>query len=61
MIIGPGTITTILLLTSKEPSLLNAVLVAVTGLFATAKTFILLRYSGKNNALLKPSTIRAIR
>ena len=60
MIIGPGTITTILLLTSKEPSPLNVVLVAVAGLLATTTTFILLRYSGKIIALLKPSTVRAL-
>ncbi len=60
MIIGPGTITTILLLTSKEPSPLNVLLVAIAGLLATTTTFILLRYSGKIISLLKPSTVRAL-
>ncbi len=60
MIIGPGTITTILLLTSREISIINTLLVTVAGLAAAATTFLLLRYSGKILSIIPSSTIRAM-
>lgn len=60
MVIGPGTITTILLLTSRDSSPLNTGLVLVAGLIAAATTFLLLRYSEPIIRVLRQSTVRAV-
>jgi len=60
MVIGPGTITTILLLTSKDPTPRGTGLVLVAGLAAAATTFLLLRYSEPIIRVLRQSTVRAI-
>ena len=60
MVIGPGTITTILLLTSKDPSPAGTAAVLVAGLAAAATTFVLLRYSEPIIRVLRQSTVRAI-
>ena len=60
MVIGPGTITTILLLTSKDPTPVGTGLVLAAGLGAAATTFLLLRYSEPIIRVLRQSTVRAI-
>lgn len=60
MVIGPGTITTILLLTSRDPGFLNVFLVLIASILAATTTFIMLRYSTKLVSILRVSVIRAI-
>ncbi|MEM0004331.1 MAG: MarC family protein [Desulfurococcaceae archaeon] len=61
LIIGPGTITTILLLVSSKPGdLVNHVLVLVAGILACLISFGILRISEYLVKVLRTSTIRAI-
>lgn len=60
MVIGPGTITTILLLTSREATVINVFLVLIASILAATTTYILLRYSSKLVSILRISVIRAI-
>ncbi len=60
LIVGPGTITTILLLTSLDHSPLNTLLVLVASILAALTTYLLLRYSDKVIKLVRPSVIRGI-
>lgn len=58
LIIGPGTITTILLLTTTNPSVINTLLVLLAGFASVVTTYILLYYSEKIIHVLKPSVVR---
>jgi len=60
LIIGPGTITTILLITTSNPSLLNISIVLVAGVLACVVTFLILALSDALTRLLSMSTVRAI-
>ncbi|MFZ8792070.1 MAG: MarC family protein [Thermosphaera aggregans] len=60
LIIGPGTITTVLLLTSSDPSVFNIGMVFISGIVACTATFAILMVSDKLVAYLKLSTVRAI-
>jgi multiple antibiotic resistance protein len=60
MIIGPGTITTILLLTASMNTVINTILVLVASILAASTTFLLLRYSSSLVKLLRVSVVRAI-
>ncbi len=60
MIIGPGTITTILLLTASTDTIINTVLVLIASILAASTTFLLLRYSSSLVKLLRVSVVRAI-
>uniref|UniRef100_A0A7C2FGK6 UPF0056 membrane protein n=1 Tax=Thermosphaera aggregans TaxID=54254 RepID=A0A7C2FGK6_9CREN len=60
LIIGPGTITTVLLLTSSDPSFFNIMMVFISGIVACTVTFAILMVSDKLVAYLKVSTVRAI-
>ncbi|MEM1627694.1 MAG: MarC family protein [Desulfurococcaceae archaeon] len=61
LLIGPGTITTILLLTSAKPGdAFNIVLVLIAGLTACGFSFFLLKISDNLVKYLKLSTVRAV-
>jgi multiple antibiotic resistance protein len=61
LIIGPGTITTILLLTSSQPgNLINLILVLVSGVLACITSFWILAFSNVLVKYLKTSTVRAL-
>ncbi len=60
MIVGPGTITTLILLTSRDPSVINTLIILVAGIIAAITTFALLRYSEKIVAMTRPSVMKAI-
>lgn len=60
LIIGPGTITTILLLTSTNPTLHNILLVLIAGIVACIASFTILRLGEVLVNILKVSTIRAL-
>ncbi|MEM0506335.1 MAG: MarC family protein [Thermosphaera sp.] len=60
LIIGPGTITTVLLLTSTDSSPINILLVFVSGLVACTATFAILLVSDRLVKYLKVSTVKAI-
>jgi multiple antibiotic resistance protein len=61
LIIGPGTITTILLLTSSQPgNLINLILVLVSGILACITSFWILAFSNVLVKYLKTSTVRAL-
>jgi len=60
LIIGPGTITTILLITTSNPSPLNILIVLVAGVLACIATFLILALSDALTRLLSMSTVRAI-
>jgi multiple antibiotic resistance protein len=61
LLIGPGTITTILLLTSSKPGdTLNLVLVLVAGIAACATSFAILRLSRLIVKYLRISVVRAL-
>ncbi len=58
LIIGPGTITTIFLLTTSSPSLENTLVTLTAAALAVFTTYILLYYSEKIIRILTPSVIR---
>jgi multiple antibiotic resistance protein len=60
LIVGPGTITTLLLLTTSRPSLVNTLTVLVSGILAVLTTYTLLYYSEKIVIALRPSVVRGI-
>ncbi len=60
LVVGPGTITTLLLLTSLNPTILNTVIVLLSGLSAVFTTYILLRYSDIIIKYVKPSVMKGI-
>lgn len=61
LIIGPGTITTILLLVASKPGdLFNLVLVLVAGITACLTSFTILRVSNVLIKFLRVSTVRAL-
>ncbi len=60
LVVGPGTITTLLLLTSLNPTILNTVIVLFAGLSAAFTTYILLRYSDIIIKYVKPSVMKGI-
>lgn len=61
LIIGPGTITTILLLIASKPGdIFNHVLVLIAGLIACIISFTVLRASSYLAKILRISTIRAV-
>lgn len=61
LIIGPGTMTTILLLVASRPGdLLNILLVLVSGILACITSFIVLRASSYLVKILRVSTLRAL-
>lgn len=60
LVVGPGTITTLLLLTSLNPTILNTVIVLFSGLSAAFTTYILLRYSDIIIKYVKPSVMKGI-
>lgn len=60
LIVGPGTITTIILLTSRDSSLMNILLVYIAAIAAVITTYIVLYYSRKLMSYLRPSLLRAI-
>ncbi len=60
LVVGPGTITTLLLLTSLNPTILNTVIVLFSGLSAAFTTYILLRYSDIIIKYVKPSVVKGI-
>ncbi|MEM2014322.1 MAG: MarC family protein [Desulfurococcaceae archaeon] len=61
LIIGPGTITTILLLTASKPGdLLNTGLVLLSGVLACITSFIILKLSRDIARYLRVSVIRAL-
>ncbi|MGC8953383.1 MAG: MarC family protein [Desulfurococcus sp.] len=60
LIIGPGTITTILLLTSSLQETTGVVVVLIAGVIACSVTFLILALSDILTRLLSMSTVRAI-
>jgi len=60
LVIGPGTITTILLITTSNPSPLNILIVLAAGVLACIATFLILALSDALTRLLSTSTVRAI-
>ncbi|AFL66627.1 MarC family protein [Desulfurococcus amylolyticus] len=60
LIIGPGTITTILLLTSSLQETTGIVVVLIAGVIACSVTFLILALSDILTRLLSMSTVRAI-
>jgi multiple antibiotic resistance protein len=60
LIVGPGTLTTILLLTSSERTLLNTAVLIVAEVAAVLTTMLILRFSGGLVRLLRVSTVRAL-
>ncbi len=60
LVVGPGTITTLLLLTSLNPIVLNTIIVLLSGLSAAFTTYILLRYSDIIIKYVKPSVMKGI-
>ncbi|ACL10952.1 MarC family protein [Desulfurococcus amylolyticus] len=60
LIIGPGTITTILLLTSSLQETTGMVVVLIAGVIACSVTFLILALSDILTRLLSMSTVRAI-
>jgi multiple antibiotic resistance protein len=60
LIVGPGTLTTILLLTSSERSLTNMALIVVAEVVAAATTYLVLKFSDTLVRFLRVSTVRAL-
>ena len=60
LIVGPGTLTTILLLTSSERSLANMALIVVAEVVAAATTYLILKFSDTLVRFLRVSTVRAL-
>ena len=60
LIVGPGTLTTILLLTSSERSLTNMALIVVAEVVAAATTYLILKFSDTLVRFLRVSTVRAL-
>ncbi|AFK51306.1 multiple antibiotic resistance (MarC)-related protein [Thermogladius calderae 1633] len=60
LIVGPGTLTTILLLTSSERTLTNMALIVVAELVAVATTYLILKFSDTLVRFLRVSTVRAL-
>ncbi|MEL9908958.1 MAG: MarC family protein [Desulfurococcus sp.] len=60
LIIGPGTITTILLLTSSLQETTGIIVVLIAGVIACSVTFLILALSDILTRLLSMSTVRAI-
>jgi multiple antibiotic resistance protein len=60
LIVGPGTLTTILLLTSSERSLTNTALIVVAEVVAAATTYLILKFSDTLVRFLRVSTVRAL-
>ncbi|ADV64822.1 MarC family protein [Desulfurococcus mucosus] len=60
LIIGPGTITTILLLTSSSTGVAEVALILLAGVTACSATFLILGLSDVLTRLLSMSTVRAI-
>lgn len=60
LLIGPGTLTTILLLTSKNPSITNTLLILLASYLAVLTSYIVLRYAKPASKYIPSSTIRVI-
>ncbi|MGC9180995.1 MarC family protein [Thermogladius sp.] len=60
LIVGPGTLTTILLLTSSERTLMNMALIVVAEVVAAATTYLILKFSDTLVRFLSVSTVRAL-
>lgn len=60
LLIGPGTLTTILLLTSRNPSISNTLTILVAGYLAVLTSYIVLRYAKTATRYMPFSTIRVI-
>ncbi|MCY0868285.1 MAG: MarC family protein [Desulfurococcus sp.] len=60
LIVGPGTITTILLLTSAAKSPMDILVILAAGFIACSLTFLILAVSDELTKLLSMSTVRAM-
>ncbi|RLE93136.1 MAG: MarC family protein [Thermoprotei archaeon] len=60
LIVGPGTMTILILLTTRKVSLMNTVFVLVAAYLAVLATYLTLRFGEKLIELMKPSVVRAV-
>ncbi|MEM0355862.1 MAG: MarC family protein [Desulfurococcaceae archaeon] len=60
LLIGPGTLTTILLLTSRNPSISNTLIILLAGYLAVLTSYFVLKYAKTATRYIPFSTIRVI-
>lgn len=60
LLIGPGTLTTILLLTSRNPSIVNTLMILLSSYLAVFTSYVVLRYAKTAARYIPSSTIRVI-
>ncbi|RLE99355.1 MAG: MarC family protein [Thermoprotei archaeon] len=60
LIVGPGTMTTLILLTTRNSSPMNTAIVLMAAYLAVLATYLTLRFGERLVEVLKPSVVRAV-